>query len=215
MRHPLQSTLLFALLCVSGAGAPGGCHGAAGRPPVQTERIPVVGGSVMEESFYVKNGKRVLHGTQRSWFKDGQLHRETEYVDGRRHGRMTEWYANGHKAKEGAYQNGYPIGLWQEWDERTGAKCREAVYDSECSSQETFWYPDGNMWATGAYRKGWKHGTWTYWERDGTIRAQGEWRDGKPWEGLCGVPAAGDAGSIGGILVFQEYRNGQPTRTEK
>jgi len=215
MRHPLRSTLLLSLLYVAGVGVAVGCHGAAGRPPVQTERIPVVGGSVMEESFYVKNGKRVLHGTQRSWFKDGQLHRETEYVDGRRHGRMTEWYANGHKAREGTYQNGYPIGLWQEWDEGTGTKYREAIFDSECSCQEIFWYLDGSIAVTGAYRKGWKHGTWTYWNRDGTVKAEGEWRDGKPWQGMCGIPATGDAGSIGGILVFQEYRNGQPTRTEK
>jgi len=214
MRHPLRSTLLLSLLYVAGMGVLNGCHEAADRQRVQTVRIPV-GRSLKEESFYIKNGKHVLHGTQRLWFENGQLHRETEYVDGLPQGRMTEWYTNGRKAKEGAYQNGYPIGLWQEWDEKTGAKCREAVYDSECSSQQTFWYPDGSIAVIGAYRKGWKHGTWTYWNRDGTVKAEGEWRDGKPWQGMCGIPATGDAGSIGGILVFQEYRNGQPTEEEK
>lgn len=250
MRHPLRSTLLLSLLYVAGMGVPNGCHEAAERQRVQTQKVRV-GSMLKEESFYIKNGKHVLHGTQRLWFENGQLRRETEYVDGRRQGRMTEWYESGIKREEGIYRSGLQVGLWQGWWEVTGDKQWEAThadghivgervswyhrgrldgknwydagrlegketYDSEGHIQrKTGWYPDGRMEMDGTFRKGRKHGTWTYWERDGTIRAQGEWRDGKPWEGLCGVPAAGDAGSMGGILVFQEYRNGQPTEEEK
>jgi len=51
MRHATRGTLFFSLLCVAGVGVAVGCHDAAGRPPVQTERVPVVGGSLREESF--------------------------------------------------------------------------------------------------------------------------------------------------------------------
>ena len=215
MRHATRSTLFFSLLCVAGMGAAVGCHGAAGRPPVQTERIPVVGGSVMEESFYVKNGKRVLHGTQRSWFKDGQRRRQTEYVDGLPQGHMTEWYKSGNKAKEGMYKNGMPVGLWQGWWDRTGYKSWEATFDSEglgLIQRETFfWHTDGTIRADGSFRKGRKHGTWTYWNENGTIRVQGEWRDGEPWEGVCGVPAPEGPGNWQGLLIFKKYHEGQPT----
>jgi len=235
MRHPLRSTLLLLLLYVAGMGVLNGCHEAADRQRVQTQKVRV-GSMLKEESFYIKNGKHVLHGTQRLWFENGQLRREKEYVDGRRHGQMTEWHSDGTKAEEGTYQNGLREGLWQGWHEVTGAKYWEAThadghivgekvywYDSgRLEGKETYdseghiqrkagWYPDGRMRMDGTFRKGRQHGTWTYWKPDGTVKAQGEWRDGKPWEGMCGVRMASDAGSMFGLLVFTEYREGRPT----
>jgi len=216
VRHLLRSTLLLSLLYVAGTGVLNGCHEAADRQRVQTVRV-MVGRSPKEESFYIKNGKHVLHGTQRLWFENGQLRRETEYVDGLRHGQMTEWYASGIKAKEGMYQNGMPVGLWQGWWEVTGAKQWEETHDSEGHIQRktSWWDMDGGMRMDGTFRKGRKHGTWTYWKRDGTIRAQGEWRDGEPWEGVCGIRDGGTGSMAGALMFFEEYHEGRPTGTEK
>ena len=216
MRDPLRSTLLLLLLYVAGMGVLNGCQEAADRQRVQTQKVRV-GSMLKEESFYIKNGKHVLHGTQRLWFENGQLRREAEYNDGKNHGRMTEWYESGIKREEGMYQNGRSEGLWQGWWEVTGAKSWEETYDSEGHIQrETSWWDmDGGMRVDGTFRKGRKHGTWTYWNENGTIRAQGEWRDGEPWEGVCGLRNRGTGSMAGALMFFEEYHEGRPTGQKK
>ncbi|MBI2200477.1 MAG: hypothetical protein HYU43_00860, partial [Armatimonadetes bacterium] len=59
-----------------------------------------------------------------------------------------------------------------------------------------------------------KHGTWTYWSREGDLKAAGIWKAGKPWEGTCGIPLAGEAGSIAGVERFVLYRQGQAVPEE-
>jgi len=215
MRHPLRSTLLLSLLYVAGMGVLNGCQEAAERRHVQTQKVRD-GSMLKEESFYIKNGKHVLHGTQRLWFENGQLRREAEYDDGKKHGRVTEWYESGTKYKEGTYQNGRPV-LWQGWCEVTGGKQWEETYDSEGHIRHrTSWhFLEGTMRVDGAYRKSRKHGTWTYWNPDGTVKATGEWRDGEPWEGVCGIRDGGRGSMAGALMFFEEYHEGQPTRTEK
>jgi len=52
------------------------------------------------------------------------------------------------------------------------------------------------------------HGLTFYWDENGKIKQVGAWRDGKPWDGVCWVPAAGDAGSAGGLGTFKRYKKG-------
>src|SRR5437867_2367817 len=40
-----------------------------------------------------------------------------------------------------------------------------------------------------------KHGTETTFDENGKILETGKWWNGKPWNGRCFIPAAGDAGS--------------------
>jgi len=68
---------------------------------------------------------------------------------------------------------------------------------------------DGTKHRNATYNVGEPHGRWTDWNAKGNVGADGEWRDGKPWEGTCGVPALGDAGSVGGIEVFGLYHQGK------
>ena len=72
----------------------------------------------------------------------------------------------------------------------------------------TEYFKDGGRMCEGNYKKGQQDGIWTYWFEDGRVKAVGEWRDGKPWSGVCGVPLAGDAGSWAGLMRFEEYRDG-------
>ncbi len=53
-----------------------------------------------------------------------------------------------------------------------------------------------------------KHGTWKSWKEDGKILAEGVWKNGKPWDGICFVPLSGDAGSAMGLEQFNRYRWG-------
>jgi len=52
-----------------------------------------------------------------------------------------------------------------------------------------------------------RHGVTTYWDKNGKIVAEGTWKDGKPWEGVCATPLRG---SLGGVLeTFARYRDGK------
>jgi len=181
MRHPLRSTLLLLLLYVAGMGVLNGCQEAAERRHVQTQKARD-GSMLKEESFYIKNGKHVLHGTQRLWFKNGQLRRETEYVDGHQHGRMTEWYKSGTKAEEGTYQNGLREGLWQGWYEGTGAKYWEATYaDGHIVGEKVYWYESGRYRSGLLQGKDLLEGKETY-DSEGHIQRKTRWYpDGRMW----------------------------------
>jgi hypothetical protein len=53
------------------------------------------------------------------------------------------------------------------------------------------------------------HGVSTYWDERGSVVAEGTWQDGKPMEGVCWIPAAGDAGSWGGLGHFEKFKGGK------
>ena len=53
------------------------------------------------------------------------------------------------------------------------------------------------------------HGQTHYWDNNGKPVQVGTWRDGKPWNGVCWVPAVGDAGSWGGLGTFKRYKEGK------
>ena len=58
-----------------------------------------------------------------------------------------------------------------------------------------------------------KHGPSTYTDKaTGTTVGHCIWRDNAPFEGICWIPTAGDAGSWGGLGAFEEYRKGQLIR---
>ncbi len=53
------------------------------------------------------------------------------------------------------------------------------------------------------------HGVSTYWDAQGSVVAEGTWEHGKPWDGVCWIPVAGDAGSWGGLGRFERYKRGK------
>jgi len=53
------------------------------------------------------------------------------------------------------------------------------------------------------------HGGSIYQDANGAVVAEGRWRHGKPWDGVCWVPTAGDAGSWGGLGRFERREDGR------
>ncbi|MBE7463685.1 MAG: hypothetical protein HS116_09290 [Planctomycetes bacterium] len=178
------------------------------------------------------SGESVRHGTQTEWFENGQKRLETQYANGKLDGPLTEWFMDGQKARAGAFRAGKETGTWTAW-QPTGAKYWEAEYvegriqgkktywrDGKVSVEEMYdkvgelisvtqWHSSGAKEQFGTFRGGKKHGIWTVWNKDGSIQHQGEWKDGLPWEGECGVPLAGDAGSWAGLVKYERYHLGQ------
>ena len=67
------------------------------------------------------------------------------------------------------------------------------------------WYEDTKLfWNEAANMK--KEGRWRYWDKEGKLLAEGEFRDGRPWEGVCGVV---DRGQSIPVERFGRYEKGK------
>jgi antitoxin component YwqK of YwqJK toxin-antitoxin module len=123
---------------------------------------------------------------------DGSVRSVTTYVRGRRVGSSKHW-------------NLKKILIHEEHFDDQGETVRfESFFD------------DGSKRRSGSFlpRRGFetevrRTGTWTYWNQAGKVVAEGEWKEGKPWSGVCGVLLASDAGSAGGIETFGRYEEGK------
>ena len=211
-----------------------GCNGKDVNRDVKIEEKMWDNGQLQRrESYYVNDShEKVLHGTQTEWNKNGQKRLEIEYRQGKEDGKHTMWFPSGVKEMVGFWADGKETGLWT-WYQPTGDKHSECTYkngklqgkkiywingkvvgedvfnDRGKIVELTVWHENGKKATYGTFKNGEKHGRWTYWDSDGLVKAEGEWRNGKPWEGICGVPASGDVGSMAGLEVFARYRKGK------
>lgn len=197
------------------------------------------GGQVHERHTYYLTplGRRVKHGLSKAYRKNGHLFYQEEYRHGLMDGEIFRFHFDGALASHTRWVRGKRTGLAQGWYQ--GGELRwQATYRDGKIVGEKLWIDDGAVvcketygadgklakkvglypWVRGKerikryegnYRSGVMHGAWTFWYSDGSIKSVGEWKDGKPWSGICATPAAGDAGSWGGILVFNEYKDGK------
>lgn len=177
------------------------------------------------------DGAKVRHAKSVEWFENGQRRLELEYSHGKLNGGMIEWYPDSQMAEVGAWKKNQKEGTWTKWHP-LGDKAWECTYaggliigqktywsdgkvimvkvfDEKGNRTETTqWHENGKKSVQGTFTDNKKHGTWTYWDYQGKTKARGEWKDGKPWDGLCAIPAAGDAGSWAGITRFVRYKKG-------
>jgi antitoxin component YwqK of YwqJK toxin-antitoxin module len=154
------------------------------------------------ETHYVK-GK--LDGRLTEWYPNGKKAREGNWEQGVQTGCWTEWQPAGEKASECTYRAGKIVGSKLYWI-GSGRPIREDRYDDQGNLHEvTTWFQDGQKMMHGTFstpKKGElahirfladvmeqypKNGTWTYWDSTGKVLAEGSWKEGHPWEGLCTV----------------------------
>ena len=55
-------------------------------------------------------------GIWRTWYPNGRLESERNYIDGKREGRSRQWFENGGLQTELAYSADLPNGKWTWWD---------------------------------------------------------------------------------------------------
>lgn len=168
-----------------------------------------------------------MHGRWVVWDSNGQVVSESFYRHGIRVGQWTTWWCapgkNEKRQKQSVciYKNGHIDGTKVCWNEK-GSMIREERYDDSGHLREvTRWHNNGQRECQGAFSapedddsRGFsggppKEGVWTYWNDKGQVVAEGTWKNGEPWDGVCSVPAAGDAGSAFGIDVFGQYKDGK------
>jgi antitoxin component YwqK of YwqJK toxin-antitoxin module len=94
---------------------------------------------LIKEIRFHPNGKKFFEGEYKnekrdgywaSWFQDGTLWSEGEFLNGESHGKRTVYHANGNKYYEGNFTNGKRTGIWVFYSE-DGKKEREIDYDKQ------------------------------------------------------------------------------------
>lgn len=189
---------------------------------VFTEWDPVFGYKA-REGRYTKGRK---DGRWLDWDAHGNVVGESFYEQGVPVGRCSTWHSPGknkEKQKQSmcVYKDGHIDGEKVYWNEK-GTVIRNERYDASGNLREvTAWYDNGRKEYHGFYsapkedgslhlfERPAKDGAWTYWNNKGEVTAEGAWKDGKPWDGVCGAPVAGDAGSAGGLEWFGLYKDGK------
>jgi antitoxin component YwqK of YwqJK toxin-antitoxin module len=124
---------------------------------------------------------------------------------GRPDGDYVEFYSSGRKRKEATYVNGKIVGSRLTYDYDRRAERRTVLEEKFDKNGEKFhqtsWDDKGKKLHEGQFKgeeslvlfrdPGIPHGKWTYWVgKERSQEVHGEFRDGKPWEGICHDPDA-------------------------
>ena len=175
---------------------------------------------------YLPSGQLLLQQEYRDGLMDGEEFRfhsagpckgalasHTRWEQGKMTGLAQGWQGTGELWWKVTFRDGKVDGT-KRWY-LDGARVGQDFYDDDGKqTRRVRLYPlvRGKDWVAefdGSYRGDVMHGTSTFRYSDGSIKAVGEWKDNEPWSGVCGTPVAGDAGSAGGILEFNEYKDGK------
>ncbi|MFH1120755.1 MAG: hypothetical protein V1775_13110 [Bacteroidota bacterium] len=93
---------------------------------------------LIKEIQFHSNGQKYMEGNYEnelrnghwvSWYKDGKLWSEGEFVKGESHGKRTVYFSNGKKYYEGYFNMGKRTGIWMFYDE-AGQKVKEVNYSA-------------------------------------------------------------------------------------
>ncbi|NSW76760.1 MAG: PKD domain-containing protein [Candidatus Atribacteria bacterium] len=119
------------------------------------ERYPS-GKVKLRYTYYLgKNGQRIKHGPEVSFYENGKKKVEGQYEHGRKEGTWISYYDNGNIGQKGSYRNNLKEGIW------------------------TIYYRNGQKESEGPYHRDKREGKWTKWLPDGKKFAEMEYRSGE------------------------------------
>ena len=110
--------------------------------------------------FYYLDGEgnQVTHGRYETFFTNGQLWEEVEYVDGKREGTYRSYYQTGELHTTSEYVDGKRTGTAYEYYEN-GQINHETPYENDLlNGTSRFYYDDGQLWTESSYVNGVKEG---------------------------------------------------------
>lgn len=169
-----------------------------------------------------------LNGPYTQWQRGGALALRAQYTNGLESGTWSWWYENGRKQAECVYVKGRIVGSRTTWaySDDTNSPPRlakEEFFDRKGNPTRLVgWHTNGVKSLEGGLlppkRKDilfpeppLRIGVWKYWNKDGKLIAEGEWKSGEPWNGVCSAPFGGSAGSLSlmGLRKFNRYKRGK------
>ncbi len=107
----------------------------------------------MIEEYY-KNGE--LHGEQKKFYENGQIHQIIAYEDGIKHGKWLQFFPDGAEKMKAEYKNG------------------------SASGRYVSYFPNGDVKMKGAYKNGLKEGVWYVYDEEGSLISDMEYKAGIP-----------------------------------
>ena len=119
-----------------------------------------------------------LHGLYLSWYEDGKLSKQLNYVNGQIEGEQKEYFPNGQLKHSVCFADQMQDGLLESWFE-TGKKQREGYFTrgkEDGSFRE--WFENGNKKVELSFKKGKKEGLHQFWNEEGTLLSEGAYTQG-------------------------------------
>ncbi len=88
---------------------------------IDGKRLAVYEREYYEDGKILKEGALSIHekrdGLWKSYYRDGVLWSEGDYIDGVREGKTITYFANGKKYYEGQFKRAQKSGVWKFWNE--------------------------------------------------------------------------------------------------
>lgn len=97
-------------------------------------------GKIKTEGFLDDNDNK--QGQWLSYFDNGNLHKEENYLDDELHGVFKRWHENSKLAIESNYESGKRDGIWKEYYEN-GSPLEEGYYENSAYVTKNFWDETG------------------------------------------------------------------------
>jgi antitoxin component YwqK of YwqJK toxin-antitoxin module len=120
----------------------------------------------------------VRHGTDRSWYENGQQLSEVHLVYGDFEGRMRTWWPSGNLQWEAHFSKDMPHGSFQQWFESGQLRTRRYFHEGLCEGKAQVWLEDGSPCSEFTARKSKYHGVRRVWNSDGSLRTQQLYENG-------------------------------------
>lgn len=134
-------------------------------------------GKKMALNVYTRKGDDI-HAVRTTWYDNGQEQSSAQYINGKLNGVEKRWHKNGQQRSVIEYKDGQKNGACREWYPNGKEKSLDHYSMGRKDGQSVEWHDNGMKKSEGAWKNG-RDGKWTYWEKDGTVREQATYQEGK------------------------------------
>ncbi|MFQ3575776.1 MAG: toxin-antitoxin system YwqK family antitoxin [Cytophagales bacterium] len=131
-----------------------------------------------KSEFYIKNEKRVLHGSFESYYENGNLKSKGFYHHNKPTGKWKYFFENGKLQMEGSYSDGVPVNEWNYYYESGNiAQIGKLSFGKKNGSWINY-FENGKNKSIGYYKNDIPEGVWHFYHEDGSIKARAVYEDG-------------------------------------
>ena len=128
-------------------------------------------GKQIQEKFEIvyKDGKEIRNGKYESFFENGNLNFEVNYVNDLKQGKEVYYYLNGHISSTLMYKNGVLEGDVTYYYEEGQIKNVKSYVNGKIEGTQTVYHKNGNIYQVSNYKNNKLHGFFTTYLNDGKI----------------------------------------------
>jgi TonB family protein len=129
--------------------------------------------------------KFVQNGVSMTWYKNGQLQSQGNFINGKQAGKMQTWHENGNLKSEMSYKDGKNEGKSLSWYENGQLESESNYVNGKNEGESHSWYKNGKLKSEFSYTNGCYNGdVITYWP-NGQVRREDHYLENKFQNGAC------------------------------